>query len=86
MPRNPALHALAPMLCALCLTACANQPVAVQHLAVPGTLLTCPVEPTAPSPTSATDAQVASWVVSLRSAGADCRGKLSTVAGILAGR
>ena len=77
---------LVPMLCALCLTACASQPVPVQHLAVPGTLLTCPAEPQAPSPTSATDAQVASWVVTLRSAGADCREKLSAVAGILSSR
>jgi len=51
---------------------------------VPSSLLSCQPAPEPPPPESGTQRDVARFVLDLAEAGADCRGKLGAVRGLLA--
>lgn len=59
------------------LAACGSSRERVQIAVPPAQYLTCKAEPAVPA--SLTDATVAAFIVDLRGAGADCRGKLKAV-------
>lgn len=61
----------------LCLSGCGNNRPRVEIATPPAHYLTCKAEPAVPA--SLTDATVAAFIVDLRGAGADCRGKLKAV-------
>ena len=59
------------------LSACGSNRPRVEIVAPPAQYLTCKAEPAVPA--SLTDASVAGFIVDLRGAGEDCRGKLQAV-------
>lgn len=61
----------------LCLSACGDNRPRVEIKTPPAQYLTCKSEPAVPD--SLTDATVAAFIVALRGAGEDCRGKLKAV-------
>ncbi len=61
----------------LFLSACGSNRSRVEIVVPPAQYLTCKAEPAVPA--SLTDATVAAFIVDLRGAGADCRGKLKAV-------
>lgn len=72
---------------ALTLSACAGSRTVARptRLPLPASLLTCRDEPRAPSPSTATDADVARWEIELIAAGCDCRAKLAALRALDAG-
>ncbi|WP_424140761.1 Rz1-like lysis system protein LysC [Roseomonas chloroacetimidivorans] len=80
------LRRAAPALLLLLLSAACAAPVTqvrVQPLSLPAGLLACLPQPE-PPPDSADDADLASWVLDLAEAGADCRAKLDRVRDLVA--
>ena len=74
--------ALALLLCATLLTACASPPPALVRHQVPASLLVCQAQPQPPEP-GTDDTALALWIVDLAAAGDDCRGRLARVKGLV---
>ena len=85
MPRRTRLAAHLVLLSLPLLTACGASPPLVTEaprLTIPDSLKACQPQPEPPA-AGADDTALATWIVDLAEAGADCRGKLAAVVKVI---